>query len=325
MKRAVVFLTLVAVLGGACKRQEAAPAAPSTGSAVAETGSAAAPANDTWASTKPSGVAAPKPPPLAHPLFWAAEKNGKTTYFLGTMHIGVDAETRLPPLVWDKFRAAPAFAMEADLDDPNVMKDLMKPTSSSLHAQLGDAYWKKLEDAVGASTAQMFDRMQPMVPTSSLAMRGLPMTLPMDKTLATRATEQKKQMIYLEPAARQLALLGKWMDVKALKLMLDQLDDAEARAKLMLAAYTEGDEHEILALNDNERTEALAHGYTAAEYEQQMTDMLYNRNASWIPAIEKLHGEGNGFVAVGALHLVGPRSVLDLLAKKGYRVTRLTP
>jgi uncharacterized protein YbaP (TraB family) len=30
-------------------------------------------------------------------------------------------------------------------------------------------------------------------------------------------------------------------------------------------------------------------------------------------------------VAVGALHLVGPRSVLDLLAHRGYRVTRVVP
>jgi uncharacterized protein YbaP (TraB family) len=38
-----------------------------------------------------------------------------------------------------------------------------------------------------------------------------------------------------------------------------------------------------------------------------------------------LHAAGGGFVAVGALHLVGPRSVLDVLAHRGYRVTRLAP
>jgi uncharacterized protein YbaP (TraB family) len=56
-----------------------------------------------------------------------------------------------------------------------------------------------------------------------------------------------------------------------------------------------------------------------------MSEMLYDRNASWIDAIEKLHAAGGAFVAVGAMHLVGPRSVLDLLSHKGYEVKRVTP
>jgi uncharacterized protein len=334
MKRAVVFLTLVAMLGAACDRgrEAAPPVGTSAGSAAARAGSAAtgsagvpapAPANDIWAQAKPNN--APRPAPLAHPLFWAVEKDGKTTYFLGTMHMGVDADSRLPPSIWDKFRAAPAFAMEADLDDPKLAEDLKKPTGASLHAQLGDADWKKLEDALGPGIANMFDQMPAMVPAAMLAMRGLPMTLPMDKALSMRATEQHKPIVFLEPAQRQLALLRKWMDVKALKLMLQQLDTAGERAQQMLAAYVAGDERKIAAMNDEERKDALAHGYTAAEYEQQMNEMLYDRNASWIAPIEQLHAQGNAFVAVGALHLIGPRSVLDLLARKGYRVTRVTP
>ena len=33
--------------------------------------------------------------PLPHPLFWKLEKDGKTTYLLGTMHIGIDPTSRL--------------------------------------------------------------------------------------------------------------------------------------------------------------------------------------------------------------------------------------
>jgi len=62
-----------------------------------------------------------------------------------------------------------------------------------------------------------------------------------------------------------------------------------------------------------------------AEYDREMDDLLYGRNASWIAPIEQLHAAGGGFVAVGALHLLGPRSVLDLLAHRGYRVTRVAP
>ena len=74
-------------------------------------------------SCKKAAAPAPRPTravpvakqPLPHPLFWAVEKDGKTTYVLGTMHMGVDPDARIPELVWRKLDEAPAFAMETDL------------------------------------------------------------------------------------------------------------------------------------------------------------------------------------------------------------------
>jgi uncharacterized protein YbaP (TraB family) len=314
MKR-VVFLTAIvalgAALGPACQK------APDTTSAAAAPGSAGLAAT----AARTSGATAT---PLPRPLLWSVDRDGKTTYFLGTMHAGIDAETRLPASVWTRLHAATTFAMEADLDDP-IMATLMKPTERSLRDELGADYWKKLEDAMGPSVARALDHMQPMIPAAALAMRGLPPTLPMDKALASRAASEHKQVVFLEPASRQLAILGKWMNVKALKMMLDELPDEERRARAMIDAYVEGDEHTLAAISDSEKADALQHGYTAAEYEQEMNEMLYNRNASWIDPLEKLHAAGGGFVAVGALHLVGTRSVLELLAQKGYQVRRLAP
>jgi uncharacterized protein YbaP (TraB family) len=156
-------------------------------------------------------------------------------------------------------------------------------------------------------------------------MRGLPETPAMDKVLSARAAGEHKQLVFLEPATRQLAILGKWMDIKALKMLLDELPGTEQHARAMLDAYVAGDEQKIVAISDSEKADALHHGYTAAEYDQEMNEMLYQRNASWIDALEQLHTGGGGFVAVGAMHLVGPRSVLALLAGKGYRVTRVAP
>jgi uncharacterized protein YbaP (TraB family) len=54
-----------------------------------------------------------------------------------------------------------------------------------------------------------------------------------------------------------------------------------------------------------------------------MEEMLYQRNASWIAEIEQMHAQGGGFIAVGAMHLLGKRSVLELLAARGYKITRI--
>jgi uncharacterized protein YbaP (TraB family) len=322
MKRAVVFVTWITALGAALGGAAGTGCRKSTDT-TSEATTAAAAANP-GAGSAPSITSSAGADVIPHPLLWSVEKDGKTTYFLGTMHIGIDAEARLPGAVWNKLHAATAFAMEADLDDPAVAS-LMKPTDSSLRDQLGDAYWKKLEDAMGPGVARSLDHMPPMIPAAALSLRGLPQTVPMDKVLASRAAGEHKQLVFLEPATRQLAILGKWMDVKALKMMLDELPEEARRAREMIDAYASGDEDKLVAISDGEKTGALRHGYTAAEYDQEMNEMLYNRNASWIDALEKLHAGGGGFVAVGALHLVGPRSVLALLAHKGYQVTRIAP
>jgi len=315
MKRAALFVSLIAAFAPACKRapDTHAGAAPATPSAASSSTTTPAPERDLTAAA-----------PLAHPLLWSAEKDGNTTYFLGTMHAGIDAETRLPALVWAKLHDAKAFAMEADLDDPKAAS-LIKPTTASLREALGVDYWRKLENAIGPGVAKAIEHLPPLVPAAQLSLRGLPPTMAMDKALSAHAVSEHKPVVFLEPAARQLAILGKWMDVKALRLMLDELPEGERRTKAMLDAYVAGDEQAIVAISDAEKVDALHHGYTAEEYDQEMNDMLYARNASWIDAIEKLHAGGGGFVAVGAMHLLGPRSVLELLAHKGYQVRRIAP
>lgn len=314
MKRAALVVTLVAALGPACKR------APET---------AAVPTATAERTAKPSGSAGVEraydvAPRLAHPLLWSAEKAGKTTYLFGTMHAGIDAESRLPDVVWSKLDAAYAFAMEANLDDPQAAS-LLGPTGSSLRTALGDDYWKKLEDAIGPDMARAVEYLPPLVPAAQLSLRGLPRTVAMDKALSARALREHKPIYYLEHTTHQLEILLKWMDVKALEMMLDELPESEHRARAMLDAYVEGDDQKIVAISDLEKEAALQHGYTTAEYDQEMEEMLYGRNMRWIPTIDRLHAWGGAFVAVGALHLVGPRSVLELLARKGYQVKRVAP
>lgn len=277
------------------------------------------PTDDPWTKTQ----SAVKRDPLKRPLLWSITKNGKTTYALGTMHVGVDAEARLPQIVWDKIDAAPAFAMETDTTDP-VILGMGQRKAGTLHDDLGPAYWKKLEALIEPAVLRGLDKLSPAIAAAMLSVRGLPITPPMDGILLARASRLGKRIVYLEPAAKQAALLEKWMDIRTLKVILDAPDSGLKTTKEMLAAYVAGDESKLLALADSQKQQQLDHGFTEAEYQQSMEDMLYARNASWIAGIEAMHAGGGGFIAVGALHLVGKRSVLDLLAAKGYKVLRVT-
>jgi uncharacterized protein YbaP (TraB family) len=331
MKRAL-FVTFAAALGiVACKKSTPAtdptpppvtekvqakeptsPPTPSTGS-----GTAGATA-DPW--SKP----APKKDPLARPLFWSIEKDGITSYALGTIHVGVDAEARLPEIVWSKLDAAKSFAMETDLTDPALQKILVC-TGCSLKKDLGDKHWAKLEEVLGKDVAARIETMKPMVAATMMSLRGLPSTTQMDTLLLARAQRANKSIVYLELAEHEAAVLEKVMNVKALKAMLDDVEGGLENTKKMLDAYVSGDEVAMVKMSDAERTHALAHGYTAAEYDESMKVVLYDRNAAWIAPIEKLHAAGGGFIAVGAMHLVGPKNVLELLTAKGYKVSRVAP
>jgi uncharacterized protein YbaP (TraB family) len=327
MNRALLIVTLVTAFGIGCKKSEPAKTEPTTtGSSteekapVAPTPTPALPAEaDPW--SKP----APAKDPLARPFFWSVEKDGKTSYLLGTIHQGVDAESRLPKIVFDKLDASPAFAMETDLSSATgEMKKLIECVGCSLKKELTPAQYAALERTLGKATVEQIQGMKPMVAATMVSLSMMPQTSPMDGVLQGRAQRLKKQMVYLEKASEAAKVLEKWMDVRALKLMLDDIDGAKEQMKEMLAAYIAGDDKALLAINEDEKDKTLK-VYTQAEYDQQQEDMLYNRNAAWLPAIESMHAAGGGFVAVGTLHLVGPKSVPELLEKKGYKITRISP
>jgi uncharacterized protein len=322
MKRGLGLLVMMVSLVGtttACKKASKSETPPAPAPKVESgSGGSAAAAPDPWKQE------AAKKDPLKAILFWKAEKDGKATYLLGTMHMGVDAETRLPQLVWDTLDAAPTFAMEADISDPKLAKMMMRE-QGTLKDDLGPEYWAKLEAAVGASMAKMMEQMPPMAAAALMSLKELPKTAPMDGVLLGRATNQKKKIVYLEEGSLQAALLAKHMDLRALKMMIDQHEKGPAQSRAMLDAYIAGDPDAILKITTDQEKDTIAYGYTKKEYDEQMNELLYKRNDSWIAGIEAMHAQGNAFVAVGALHLIGPRSVLESLEKKGFKITRLSP
>jgi hypothetical protein len=214
--------------------------------------------------------------------------------------------------------------METDLGDAELIAAMRRPTGT-LHDELGPVYWHKLESLLTPDQARAIDGMKPMVAASLLSSRGLPPTPPMDRTLRDRARGHGTALVYLETAADELAILDKHLNAKALEIMLDDpAKDLDATLR-MLTAYIAGDVAAIEAEIEAQGADALARGYTAAEYAAFTEDLLDHRNAAWIPGIEKLHAAGGGFVAVGAMHLIGKGSVRDRLERAGYRVTRVIP
>jgi uncharacterized protein YbaP (TraB family) len=60
-----------------------------------------------------------------------------------------------------------------------------------------------------------------------------------------------------------------------------------------------------------------------AEFPELYRPLTEDRNRAWIDELESLLDDRDDYlVVVGALHLVGRNSVLDLLQQRGHTVTR---
>ncbi|HVV85002.1 MAG TPA: TraB/GumN family protein [Kofleriaceae bacterium] len=309
---AVALATLWALAG--CKHESSKPP-PASGSAATTGPQATGP--DPWASKTPAA------PLIERPLMWAATKDGHTTYLLGTLHLGINADTQLPAWVKQKLDDARVFAMEADVHDPGLLSALKRTDGGSLRLELGPDYWKKLEDVLGADLANGFDKLKPFAVMSMLEAHFLPTTLPMDAVLEARAKEKGKPVIYFESALRQLEIVEPFMTAPDVKAYLDKLDYAKAQSAEMLDAYQRGDDA-TLGKQFEDQTLWIAAGRDPAQFDGFVKALLANRNETWIPQLEKINDEGGGFVAVGAGHLVGPGNVLGMLAARGFTVTRVT-
>ncbi len=252
---------------------------------------------------------------IAKPFFYSVQgPDGQSGHLLGTMHLGIDAKKELPEIVWEAAASAQALAIETDIADASLAKGLMLPAGQNLKDVLGQETWVLLVEKLGEPMANMLLPMKPAGAAAAIVMKSVPMTMPMDLLFLTKAKAAKQAIHYLEEPAFQLAMLEKVMTVETVREMLTN-PEASDMTKL-LVTYREGDDEALL--KEMHDTTALGE-----DGEEKLEAILYERNANWIPKLEELFAGKRAFVAVGAAHLVGPRSVVDLLEAKGYVIKRL--
>ncbi len=259
---------------------------------------------------------------ITAPLLFAASRDGRTTYLLGTLHRGVDAH-QLPPWVWHHFNAATTFVMEADANDPALQRAMVRSDGSTLRDELGADMWHRLERALGPDAAYQLNDLPVPMATMAIALIGLPETQAMDATLAEAADALHKPIMFLEPMTVQLRLATTWLDASALTSMLDDFALVPQRNRELLQAYQRGELAGLTQVVSDGRQDFLRTGRPAQQYDAMMTELLSQRNHMWVPVVEQLHRTGQSFIAVGALHLSGPDGLIALLGRRGFVVTQL--
>jgi uncharacterized protein YbaP (TraB family) len=264
-------------------------------------------------------------------LFRIDRKGVAPSYVFGTMHSDDSRVTALPPPVVRAFGTARTFATESRLSDGEIagfFEAAQFDDGRRLADYFDPATIAQIRIALGphAPPAAMFDRLKPWATMLMLAEKpgqdgSGGETL--DNLLLADARRRKLAIVGLELAEEQVAALDAIAlpaQVALVKFVLDNRDGLNRTHEAAIAAWLDRDLALLAALN-------LAPGRDnpeiAAAVVELTRNIVDNRSVQMAHRLFIPLRSGRVFVAVGALHLYGSRSLLALLREQGYRVERV--
>ncbi|MFN0253603.1 MAG: TraB/GumN family protein [Kofleriaceae bacterium] len=279
--------------------------------------------HDPWAEPAKTGsVADLACPTVSAPYFFRVEKDGKTSYLLGTRHIGV-AWRKMPKVVHEAMENAKLVVFETVDDDGT--DDTPAPTKPARDA-LGPELWARYRQLAGDALADSVENDSPATAMLMLMVMYEDRFAALEEEITIHAQRLDKPMKGLETSAFQQKLLDKYLDARAMRAFVENVDSLDEIKQDTIEDLTEycGGTDETPGVDPKERAEMKKSGYTDAEIDTMNKEMLSDRNRAWIPKLETMFEEGDVFVAVGADHTRGADGVPALLEGRGYRVVRVT-
>lgn len=271
------------------------------------------------------------PTPAAEPraVLWSLQGKTNTVYLLGSVHF-LRPSDELPKAIDTAYADAEALLMEIDMDDVDpvqaqqVTLELgLLPQGETLESQLGTATYAKVSDyarSVGLEP-MLLNRFRPWLAGLTLVQMqfmklGLDPNAGIEQRFVARARQDNKEIRGLETLREQITLMAKLPDAQQREFLLYSVEDTERATRdidALMAAWRAGDTQRLADLMDE--------GFE--EYPELYRPITVDRNRKWIPPIEALLDDRDDYlVIVGALHLVGKDSVVELLEKRGHKVVR---
>lgn len=272
------------------------------------------------------------PMAMAAGLGWqVAGEAGQRLYLVGTVHAADPGFYPLPAPIETAFDDSGVLVMEidpADLDPARmqllVTRHGVLLNRESLRSMLPEDTWAKVVEH-GRRTglaAHVLDRMRPWLAATTLVaagmgQAGLDRGLGMEQHFAARAAVHSVPVVALESPSEQigtLAGLSPAAQVAFLDSSLVDEDEFVSSIRRILDGWHAGDADDL--------AEIL--GATYDGHEELYEALIRARNLTWLPRIRAMLASGEThFVAVGALHMVGPDGLVVLLENEGYEVRRL--
>ena len=259
-----------------------------------------------------------------------------TLFLFGTIHVGAPDFYPLEPTVTQALNGAGALALEIDPGaDPRkavsaVLKYGMEAPGSKIPADCRQTLAPRLAPLLqkyGIAPAAVAP-MKPWMLASVLAIGefstlGYRSDLAVDNYLSQQAKARKIPVVELESMEGQMALFGAMSPLDQCRFLEDGVASIEGQeqsqeAREIADAWRNAD----AAAFDKLAAKAATDPSFAAQFVQKV--LLDGRNPALADGIANLLArEKSSLAAIGVLHLVGEKSVPDLLRKRGLKVERV--
>lgn len=281
-------------------------------------------ANETPAATAPVTAAAP-----AGPAMWKVADEDTTIYLFGTVHALPRDVKWMEGTIETALDSSEALVTEipgSAMKDPAMQQmfatKAMLPADQSLR-QLLDADQRVAYETAMAKLGipiEAFDRFEPWFAGMTLAMlplmkAGYDIESGVEQVFEKEAAPEMKRDA-LETIEYQIDLFDKLTTQSQVAFLMSSaqnIDEVTVMMDKMLVEWMEGDADGL--------AELLNQGLTDPQLAEAL---LYRRNANWAQWIEdRMDNPGTVFIAVGAGHLAGQKSVQDYLAERGFTVQRV--
>ncbi len=265
------------------------------------------------------------------PAMWTLSDEDTEIHIFGTVHL------LRPELEWrtDAFDSALSDAdtivFEVDMKSPEAQRAIatdflargMFQDGRTLKAVLSDedeAVVSAAFDSVGVPIDAM-NTFEPWMASVNLGVMklvadGYDPNSGVETVIEGEATEAGKSFGFLESISQQadaFDLLDEEDQIAMLYESALMLDESPQMLDLLVDEWADGDVMGIASLVASPD----GVGFSGPAYES----LLVNRNRNWVPQIEAMLDEpGSVLIAVGAGHLAGPDSVIQMLRDKGYEI-----
>ncbi|MEM6518158.1 MAG: TraB/GumN family protein [Cyanobacteria bacterium P01_D01_bin.71] len=289
-----------------------------------------------WAIAPLPGVAGTAPPATISDasdehFLWQIDTPTNTVYLLGSIHFLTPDSYPLPEVMQAAFEDAEILVLEADIGPGTeaetamllLDKALPEPGESLVEvlspATYGLADQQAEELGLFIETFAQFEPWFLAITLTSLQFISLGFSpeYGIDLHFHNQAIAVNKPVLFLETVEQQFDLF-------------EQLSIAEQRQlteqTLAEMDLLEGSLNEIVTAWDAGDSDAMAASLLAGfeDYPDMQQIFLSDRNRDWVTQILPwLQADEDYLIVVGALHLVGPDNVLELLANEGYEAEQL--
>jgi uncharacterized protein len=260
---------------------------------------------------------------------WEVKSPTGTVYLLGSVHMLRPEAYPLNPAIYKAFDAAKSVTFELDLQEamsaaPLMLARGMYPLGRTLKDELPPDLYADLEEKLKGLglPIQALQQMKPwllgLTLTSLVTQQaGYTPELGVDFHFDQRARAAGKTVKGLESMDEQIAVfdgLDREGQIDFLRSTLEELENVTSEMNELTEAWTSGKVERMAEMVQE----------SMGQEPEVLERVLYGRNRAWVPQIESLLREGGtSLVIVGLGHLVGERSVIDLLGERGYAVQRL--